>query len=96
MKQTEESLAKRRRIDQKALNSYTIAEKRAAVLRKNAPKAIELAKKANEAIKELIELETSSREEANTKEEMFESDESRLSEISDAIEALIDKAELDE
>ena len=96
MKQTEESLAKRRRIDQKSLNFYTIAEKRAAVLRKNAPKAVELAKKAKEAINELIKLETSSREEANTKEEMFESDESKLSEISDAIEALIDKAEADE
>jgi len=96
MKQTEESLAKRRRIDQKAVKSYTIAEKRAAVLRKNAPKAIELAKKAMDAVKELIELETSSREEANTKEEMFETDESKLSDISDAIESLIARAELDE
>lgn len=97
-RQTDETSNKRRRLDEDASDRYTSTEKRAAVLRKNAPRAVELANKALDALKELSEFEASSREEAGTAEEMFEADETPLSEADAAIRAVIELAgaEMDE
>ena len=97
-KQTDETSNKRRRLDEDASDKYTSTEKRAAVLRKNAPRAVELANKALDALKELSAFEASSREEAGTAEEMFEADETPLSEADAAIRAVIELAgaEMDE
>ena len=97
-RQTDETSNKRRRLDEDASDRYTSTEKRAAVLRKNAPRAVELANKALDALKELSEFEASSREEAGTAEDMFEADETPLSEADAAIRAVIELAgaEMDE
>lgn len=97
-RQTDETSKKRRRLDEDASHRYTSTEKRAAVLRKNAPRAVELANKALAVLKELSEFEASSREEAGTAEEMFEADETPLSEADAAIRAVIELAgaEMDE
>jgi len=97
-KQTDESSNKRRRVDEGARDKYIAAEKRAATLKQNAPRAIELANKALAALRELMLFEDSSRAEAGTGEEMFETGECPLSEADAAIRAVVEcaEAEIDE
>jgi hypothetical protein len=97
-RQTDETSNKRRRLDEDASHRYTSTEKRAAVLRKNAPRAVELANKALDVLKELDAFLAASREEAGTADEMFEADETPLSEADAAIRAVIELAgaEMDE
>ena len=89
-KQSEKSTKKRRNIDTKSEKMFEVAEKRAKVIRKNAPDALKLAKRALKAVRGLVAFEEAVCLENGSKgEPMFENPYFRLHNAVSAISAVV-------
>ena len=92
-KRSDKLSGKRKILDAKAYCRYEEDEKRTATLQKNAAKALELANRALDAVKELQTFEEAMRTEAETTKEMYEIRECPLSNAEEAIKAMVGSVE---
>jgi hypothetical protein len=96
-KEEEESSKKRKRLDLDSEERYTHALKKALVMEKKAPAALELAQKALKSVKELISLEKETRNEVGVKdkETVFVENDKQLETAVTALSHVIRRAGVD-